>query len=87
MQLKTLVDIGDILGVSGSIKRTEKGKFSNAAAVSLVISFLMRCKHKNIYLLCCIFWCLLSFMVKKGMVGVFCWGRWGNMGHSCSSNL
>jgi lysyl-tRNA synthetase class 2 len=24
-QLKTLVDIGDILGASGSIKRTEKG--------------------------------------------------------------
>lgn len=27
-QLKTLVDIGDILGVSGSIKRTEKGELS-----------------------------------------------------------
>jgi lysyl-tRNA synthetase class II len=25
-QLKTLVDIGDILGASGSVKRTEKGK-------------------------------------------------------------
>ncbi|KAJ0020603.1 hypothetical protein Pint_31449 [Pistacia integerrima] len=28
-QLKTLVDIGDILGASGSMKRTEKGKASN----------------------------------------------------------
>lgn len=90
-QLKTLVDIGDILGVSGSIKRTEKGKFCYAPALHSVISFLMRCKHANIYTLNNVCWFLVTSMVKKGNGWGFLLGQlgemWGMVASSCRQLL
>ena len=50
-QLKALVDIGDILGASGSIKRTEKGKllhYRNLLSLrSILISIRVYCKSQS----------------------------------------
>lgn len=42
-QLKSLVDIGDIVGATGSIKRTEKGNsFDSISYLCLVVHFSER---------------------------------------------
>lgn len=67
-QLKTLVDIGDILGASGSIKRTEKGKplhYRNLLSLYFVlIPILYVVKAKATHYIVLILYCSGELSVK-----------------------